>query len=67
MAGIHKLLSHAFLVAVVALSSGCVVHDHDRNAAPADGNREGYFDREHNRYYHENAWHDCVDHDPNCK
>ena len=69
MAGIRTILSHTFLVGLVALSSGCVIHEHDRSDAAAheEGYREGYFDREHNRYYHENAWHDCVVNDPYCR
>lgn len=36
--------------------SGCVV------ATP----REGYYDRDHHRWYHEHAWHDCVERDEHC-
>ncbi len=69
MAGIRTILSHAFLFGLVAFSSGCVVHevhDHGGAAAREEGYREGYYDREHNRYYHENAWHECLEHDPYC-
>jgi hypothetical protein len=36
--------------------SGCVL-------AP----REGYYDRGHHRYYHDHAWHRCVEHDEHCR
>jgi hypothetical protein len=41
------------LLALVALSSGCIV------AEP----RDGYYEREHHRYYREHAWHECHEHD----
>jgi hypothetical protein len=47
------------LLALVALSSACV--------AAGPGYHEGYYDRDHNRYYHENTWHDCGDHDDHCR
>jgi hypothetical protein len=46
----------ALLLTLVTLASACVV-------AP----REGYYDRDHHRYYHEHAWHDCGDHDDHCR
>jgi hypothetical protein len=42
------------LLGLIALTSACVV-------APAP--REGYYDRDHHRYYHERGWHDCGPHD----
>jgi len=29
--------------------------------------REGYWDRDHHRYYHEHEWHDCGDRDDHCR
>ena len=50
--------------------SGCVVHETDRavvhDGGYAQGYKEGYYDREHNRYWHDQAWHDCVEHDIHC-
>ena len=50
--------------------SGCVTHErevvHDGGGSYAQGYKEGYYDREHNRYWSEKAWHDCVDHDVHC-
>jgi hypothetical protein len=37
------------------LAQGCVVEP-----------REGYWDRDHHRWYHDHAWHDCVEHDVHC-
>jgi hypothetical protein len=28
--------------------------------------QEGYYDRDHSRYWHDNAWHDCVVNDVHC-
>jgi hypothetical protein len=27
---------------------------------------EGYYDRDHHRWYHEHAWHECGAGDPHC-
>ena len=61
--------SGALVIAALMMTlSGCVVHDrevvHDGNYS--QGYKEGYYDREHNRYWHEQAWHDCVEHDEHC-
>jgi hypothetical protein len=45
----------SFLLGLIVIATGCVV-------AP----REGYYDGEHHRYYHEHTWHDCVDRDEHC-
>lgn len=66
MAGKHMILSHAVLFGLMALSSGCVVHE-SSSAAREEGYREGYYDRDHHRYYHEHAWHECVENDPYCR
>ena len=29
--------------------------------------REGFYDRDHHRYWHERAWHDCGDRDEHCR
>jgi len=38
------------LLGLTFLVPGCVVEP-----------REGYFDRDHHRYYHEHGWHPCVE------
>ena len=40
---------------MVLITSGCVVES-----------REGYYDREHHRYWHEHAWHECFERDEHC-
>lgn len=55
--------------ALVMGLSGCVTHDrevvHD-SGSYAQGYKEGYYDRDHHRYWSEAAWHDCVEHDVHC-
>ena len=47
----------SFLLGLIMLAtSGCVI-------APP---HEGYYDHPHHRYYHERAWHACVEHDEHC-
>jgi hypothetical protein len=52
----------SFLLGLVALTfaSGCVV-------APREGYHEGYWDREHARYYHNHGWVDCGPGDEHCR
>ncbi len=54
-----SMIKGSVLLGLMMLASACVV-------APG-GYHEGYYDRDHHRYYHENAWHDCVDHDEHCR
>lgn len=51
----------SILLGFAVLSAGCVV------ATPRDGYREGYYDRDHHRYYHEHVWVDCGDHNDHCR
>jgi hypothetical protein len=67
MAGTRTILSHTFLFCLMALSSGCVIHERGGSEAREEGYREGYYDREHSRYYHEHSWHECMEHDPYCR
>jgi hypothetical protein len=46
------------LAGVVMFVPGCVV-------APVEPH-EGYYDRDHHRWYHEHTWHECVEHDIHC-
>jgi len=41
--------------AVPVFATGCVVEP-----------REGFYDRDHHRWYHEHTWHECVEHDEHC-
>ncbi len=53
---LRRIATSAFLLGLIGLVMGCV-------AAP----REGYYDGDHHRYYHENAWHECGDRDEHCR
>ena len=46
----------SFLLGLVAFASGCVIEP-----------REGYWDHEHHRWYHEHGWVVCDDHDWHCR
>ena len=50
MKNMRRIAQFSFVLGLLALTTACVV---------AAGPREGYYDREHARYYHEHAWHEC--------
>jgi hypothetical protein len=52
-------MTSSLLVLMVTMSA-CVI-------GPRDGHHEGYYDRDHHRYFHENAWHDCAGRDARCR
>jgi hypothetical protein len=56
MKDVKRFVIGSLLVGLAVLSAGCVV-------AP----REGYYDRDHHRYYHEHVWVTCVDNDDHCR
>jgi hypothetical protein len=62
---IPRLALTGLVLAVISLTSGCVVHT--RDGGYHDGYREGYYDREHNRWYHQKSWRDCEEHDVHCR
>ncbi|HMD27067.1 MAG TPA: hypothetical protein VKH13_00745 [Steroidobacteraceae bacterium] len=51
-----RVAKSSFLLALIGLVLGCVV-------VPA----EGYYDRDHHRYYREHSWHECGEHDAYCR
>ncbi len=51
-----RIARSGVIMALIGLALGCVI-------AP----REGYYDGDHHRYYHENAWHDCGERDDHCR
>jgi hypothetical protein len=55
---IHKRIARTILVllALATLLPGCVIEP-----------REGFYDRDHHRWYHEHAWRDCGDRDDRCR
>jgi hypothetical protein len=53
-----RIAMGSLLLGLVVLSaSGCVVVEP----------REGDYDRDHHRYYHEHGWHECGDRDDHCR
>ena len=56
MKDVKRIVVGSLLVGLAVLSAGCVI-------AP----REGYYDRDHHRYYHEHVWVTCVDNDEHCR
>jgi hypothetical protein len=56
MTKLQLLMKGSVLMGLMALASACVV-------AP----REGYWDRDHHRYYHDHSWHECAEHDEFCR
>jgi hypothetical protein len=55
MASFTRVAHGMFLIGLIGLLGGCLL-------AP----REGYYDSDHHRYYHENGWHDCSERDEHC-
>jgi hypothetical protein len=51
------ILKSGLLMALTVLASACIV----------PGPHEGYYDHGGNRYYHQNAWHDCSERDEHCR
>jgi hypothetical protein len=57
MTNVQGLIRGSFLLGLIAMASACVV------AEP----REGYYDRDHHRYYREHTWHECAEHGEYCR
>ena len=56
MYNIARMMIGGFLLSLFMLTSGCVI------AEP----REGYYDRDHHRWYHEHHWRECHEHEEHC-
>ena len=54
-----KWVKPALIAGVLASATGCIV-------APAGGYHDGYYDREHARYWHSGGWHRCEEHGEYC-
>ncbi len=52
----ETVIKGTILLVLTISSSACIV------AEP----REGYYDREHTRYYHEHKWHECGERNDFC-
>ena len=53
----QRVAQGSFLLALIAIASGCVV------AEP----REGYWDHDHARWYHNHGWVNCGPGDEHCR
>jgi hypothetical protein len=53
----QRVAQVSFIFTLIAIASGCVV------AEP----REGYWDRDHHRWYGGHSWHDCGERDDHCR
>jgi hypothetical protein len=56
MSDVKSWVQGAVVLALMGASTACVVEP-----------RNDYWDRDHHRYYHEHAWHECGDHDDHCR
>jgi hypothetical protein len=56
MINVKRIAQSSFLVGLMGLFLGCVVEP-----------REGFYDHQHSRYYHEHTWHDCHEGDAFCR
>ncbi len=57
MKDVKRIAIGSILVALVAgFTAGCIV-----------GPQEGYYDRDHHRYYYQHVRVACGDHDDNCR
>lgn len=57
----------ALMGTVATLASGCVIAERDGGSRHDDQYREGYYDRDNHRYYHEHQWRDCEERDEHCR
>lgn len=55
MRHIERSARGVLLLALMVLASAC--------GEP----HEGFYDRDHHRWYHEHQWHDCAEHDVHCR
>jgi hypothetical protein len=53
----QRTLKGSLLLALIALASACV----------AEEPRDGFYDQQHQRYYHAHEWHDCGERDNYCR
>ncbi len=52
-----RLAIGSLFLSIAVLTAGCIV------APPS----EGYYDRDHHRYYHEHNWVNCGPNDEHCR
>ncbi|HZE43804.1 MAG TPA: hypothetical protein VE058_08475 [Steroidobacteraceae bacterium] len=64
MASTQSIFRAGIMLGLISLSTACVVAEPRERE---EGYREGYYDRDHHRYYHEHGWRDCTEHDEHCR
>ena len=57
MRTLKRIARGSVLLTLISIAAGCLV------AEP----REGYWDHDHHRYYHDHTWHECGDRDEHCR
>ncbi len=55
------VLKFAILIGLAALASGCII------APDAPRYHDGYYDHEHERYWHGGGWHPCEERREYCR
>lgn len=60
-----SVTSTLVLASLFVSLSGCVVRDRDYHGY-SQGYKERYYDREHHRWWHDEAWHACTEEDVHC-
>lgn len=61
MSALRYIARGSCLIALIALLAGCIIAP-----PPGGGYHEGYYDRDHHRWWHNHGWQDCGDHDSHC-
>jgi hypothetical protein len=56
---VPNAFKYAIVIVLAAIGSACVVEQPRYH--------EGYWDRDHARYWHEGGWHPCSEHAENCR
>jgi hypothetical protein len=56
MSKLQMIARGSFLFGLLLMVTACVVEP-----------REGYYDRDHARWYHEHGWRDCGHEDEHCR
>jgi hypothetical protein len=59
----HSRVHAAFLLGCLVLASAACLVSAACNGEP----HEGFYDRDHHRWFHEHAWRDCGEHDEHCR
>lgn len=56
MTNSKRIAKSAFLLALIGVLFACTGEP-----------RDGFYDRDHHRYYREHSWHECGDRDEHCR